>query len=63
MDLLTVMIMLALAATVISLVWGVVSMAHGGHYDEEHSTRLMGARVGFQALALVLLIVATIMSW
>lgn len=62
MNILTVLIILALLATVVSLGWGVGSMAHGGHYDEEHSTQLMGARVGLQALAIALLIVAAIMA-
>jgi hypothetical protein len=33
-------------------------MVRGGEYDNQHSTQLMYARVGFQGLALVLLMVA-----
>lgn len=52
------MIVLALLATVGALLAGVVSMARGGEFDREHSTQLMFARVGFQSVALVLLLVA-----
>jgi hypothetical protein len=38
------------------LVGGVVSMVHGGESDDKHATHYMIARVGFQALAVVLLI-------
>lgn len=62
MTILTVLIGLALVATVISLIWGVGSMAAGGHYDDRHYTQFMTARVGFQALAIVLLIIASVVS-
>ena len=52
----TVMIILALVATLVSLAWGVGSMAHGGKWDEDHSTQLMSMRVGFQLLAFVLIL-------
>ena len=58
MELLTVMIILALLATVGALGAGVVSMVRGGQYDQEHATQLMFARVGFQGAALVLLLIA-----
>lgn len=63
MAVLTALIILALVATIVSLGWGVVSMAHGGDYDTKHSTQLMGARVGFQGLAIVLLLIALIFSY
>lgn len=62
MSLLTTVIILALIATIISLAWGVGSMVHGGQYDEEHSIPLMSARVGFQLLAVVLILIAAVMS-
>lgn len=62
MSTLTVLISLALAATIISLAWGVGSMAAGGQFDDKHYTQFMSARVGFQALAIVLLIVASLVS-
>jgi hypothetical protein len=58
MDLLTIVILLALAATAVSLVLGIISMERGGQYDSEHGTRYMAMRVGFQELTLVLLLVA-----
>jgi hypothetical protein len=58
MSLLTILILLALGATVASLVLGLYSMERGGEYDRVHSTRYMAARVGFQGLTLVLLLIA-----
>jgi ABC-type dipeptide/oligopeptide/nickel transport system permease subunit len=58
MDLLTIVILLALGATAVSLVLGIISMERGGKYDDEHGTRFMAMRVGFQGLTLVLLLVA-----
>lgn len=56
MALLTTLIMLALVATVVSLGWGIGSMAHGGHFDDKHSTQFMAARVLFQGLIIVFLL-------
>ena len=61
MSLLTFMIILALLATVGALGTGIVSMVRGGEYDRQHSTQLMYARVGFQGLALVLLLSFTVL--
>lgn len=58
MNLLTILILLALGATIVSLALGVYSMERGGEYDRVHSTRYMAARVGFQGIALVLLLIA-----
>lgn len=58
MSFITFMIILALLATIGALGTGIVSMVRGGEFDRLHSTQLMYARVGFQGLALVLLIVA-----
>lgn len=62
MTILTTLIGLALVATIISLIWGVSSMAVGGHFDDKHGTQFMTARIGFQALAIVLLIIASLMT-
>lgn len=56
--LLTTVVILAAIATAVVLVMGVRSMAHGGAYDRRHSGGLMGARIGLQALAFVLMLVA-----
>ena len=58
MELLTLLIISALLATIASLVTGIWSMGKGGEFDEKHSNQLMRARVGFQGLALILLLAA-----
>jgi hypothetical protein len=57
-DALVLLIVLALIATIVSLVTGVVSMGRGGEFDQKHSNQLMWSRVGFQGLALILLVAA-----
>ena len=57
MTALTLMVVIALIATLAALAWGVISMAHGGNYDNEHSEEIMFTRVGLQALAFVLIVV------
>jgi hypothetical protein len=37
-------------------------MAHGGSFDDRHSHQFMFARVGLQGLALLLVILALLMS-
>jgi hypothetical protein len=54
----TLFAVIALAATVAFLVLGVNSMAHGGEYDREHSTRYMVMRVAAQGAALAFLALA-----
>lgn len=58
MNMLTVIILLALLATIVSLVVGLGSMARGGEFDFKHSHQFMFARVGSQAVAFVLLLIA-----
>ena len=58
MDLLSILIVLALFATVIVMMLGLFAMGKGGELDEKSSTLLMWARVGIQAFAILLLIVA-----
>lgn len=62
MRMLTILIVLAAVATAAALAGGVASMAHGGEFDRRHSHQLMFARVGLQALALLLLIAAIVLS-
>jgi len=61
MDPLTIVIILALMGTVGAMALGLLAMSGGGATDRQFSTRLMWARVGFQALTLLLLIVAVIL--
>ena len=58
MDLLTILVVLALIATVITLFIGLISMGGGDALDRELSTPLMWIRVGLQALAIILLFIA-----
>ena len=55
MKIITVLIILALIATVVSMVVGVGSMAKGGAYDDKHSGQ-------FQAVAAILLMLALFMG-
>jgi hypothetical protein len=59
MDLFVVVIITAMLFTVATMFLGVFSMSVGGSTDETLSTPLMWARVGFQALTLLLLLAAT----
>jgi hypothetical protein len=58
MNLMTTLVVLALFATVASFAWGIISMAHGGKYDADHSAKLMNGRVLFQGIAILLLLSA-----
>lgn len=55
MDPLLVAIVLALAATCVTMFMGLLTMSGGGAADRELSTPLMWTRVGFQGLTLLLL--------
>lgn len=61
MDPLQIVIILALIATVFALFLGLLAMSGGGATDSEFSTPLMWARVGFQSLTLLLLILAVVL--
>ena len=58
MSLITWFVMIAALLAAISLFNGVVSMAHGGPEDRSASHWLMFQRVGWQALALVFILLA-----
>ena len=62
MSILNIVVILALIATMITLGWGVRSMSKGGKYDEEHSEQLMFTRIGLQAFAVVMLLVAVYLA-
>jgi len=61
MDPLFVVIILALVATIVAMGLGLLAMSGGGSMDRQFSTKLMWARVGFQALTLLLLVVAALL--
>ncbi|MDH3588746.1 MAG: twin transmembrane helix small protein [Gammaproteobacteria bacterium] len=58
MSFLTLILVLATIATIITLVMGLVSMARGGDYDLKHSEQLMYTRVGIQGGAVLLMLIA-----
>ncbi|MDH3671227.1 MAG: twin transmembrane helix small protein [Gammaproteobacteria bacterium] len=58
MDILTIVVVIGLLATVGALLGGIVSMARGGDFDQAHSHQFMLARVGLQAITLLCLLVA-----
>lgn len=51
---LIVLVLLALALTVGSLAWGLISMGKGGQFDRKHSHEFMFARVAFHAVAVAI---------
>lgn len=48
----TIVLILAMAATVGALVWGLIAMARGGEFNAKWSNKMMRYRVLFQAVAL-----------
>ncbi len=62
MEFLPFIIVVALLATLAALGAGVVSMVRGGHYDHEHAAQLMASRVGFQGLAVILMMIALLLA-
>jgi hypothetical protein len=58
MSLMTAMVLVAALFAAISLFNGVASMAHGGTEDQGKSHLLMFKRVGWQALALLFMLLA-----
>lgn len=62
MNTLTIVILIALFLTIAVLVMGIGSMGVGGDFDEKHSTQLMYARVGMQAVTLLLLFFAVYLA-
>lgn len=58
MDPLLAVILLALAATAMTVILGLFAMGSGGNTDEIVSTPLMWARIGLQSFTLLLLLLA-----
>ena len=61
MDPFVIVVVLALVATVITLFMGLLSMSGGEEVDREFSEPLMWARVGLQAFAVAMLVVALLL--
>ena len=62
MSLLTAFVMVAVLFAAVSLFQGVASMAHGGPEDQRASHWIMFKRVGWQALALLFVLMALLYS-
>jgi hypothetical protein len=62
MNAMLVLVVLALAATVITLFMGLLSMSGGERVDNTFSEPLMWARVGLQTLTVALLVAALLMQ-
>lgn len=62
MSILNMLIVVALLITIAVMGTGIWSMAHGGEFDEKHSSQLMMARVGMQGITVVLLLLAVFLS-
>lgn len=58
MSVVTILVIIALLATVVTLGLGLRSMSRGGTYDLEHSEKFMWERVALQTLVIVLLLAA-----
>lgn len=63
MNFISIIVVLALFATIATLVWGVGSMAFGGSYDDEHSEQFMSVRIWIQGIAFVLILLAVAYSF
>jgi Hypoxia induced protein conserved region len=61
MDVMMVLVVLALGATVVALFMGLLSMSGGEQVDRKLAEPLMWARVGLQALTVALLSVALLL--
>ena len=55
-SLLPILLVIALVAVLAVLLIGVASMARGGDFSREYGNNLMQARVGLQAVALLLFV-------
>jgi hypothetical protein len=58
MDVVTVIVILGMLATVWALLRGIASMVQGGDADFRQSHKLMFQRVGLQALTVLIVILA-----
>lgn len=56
MNTMTVLVVAGMAATILALIQGIASMAHGGVSDQARSHVLMFRRVGWQSLTVLILL-------
>jgi hypothetical protein len=62
MNVLTILLLLAMAATLGVLIVGLAGFFAGGEFNRKYSNKLMRARVALQALALLLLLAVLVTS-
>jgi hypothetical protein len=62
MNFLTLLLVLAMAATLAVLVVGLIGFFRGGEFNQKYGNKLMRARVALQALAVLLLFIVLISS-
>jgi hypothetical protein len=60
MDAMGLLVVLAALGVAVALFNGILSMAHGGEADQRESHRLMFKRVTWQALAILLVLIALV---
>jgi hypothetical protein len=56
MNLLTILLLIAMLATLGALVVGLAGFFHGGEFNRKYGNKLMQARVALQAVAVLLLL-------
>lgn len=59
----TIALFVAMGLVLLVLVTGLVSMARGGEFNRKNANRLMRARVLFQGIAVVLLLIVLFLQW
>lgn len=52
------LIIAAVAATALVLLFGILTMAKGGEFNRKHSNRLMRWRIAMQAIAVLLIMIS-----
>ena len=60
MDFLTILLLIAMLATLAALAVGLGGFFRGGEFNRKYGNKLMQARVAFQALAVVILLILLI---
>jgi hypothetical protein len=63
MNILNFTVITVMFFAIATLVWGIASMAHGGTYDREHSEKIMFTRIGVQAVAFAIILLALVFSY
>lgn len=62
MSLMTAFVLVGLVATILTLIQGIASMAHGGESDQARSHVLMFQRIGLQGITILFLFLALLMQ-